>query len=200
MNRGEVVGLINLAIEDGNTPVVHPNGFIQLKLSDGRRMHFWDPSIPRQKVATPIHDHIFDMHSLIVAGSILHREVRPIQEDDGFFDIYEAVSVRDAETVLTATGTRARVDCCPWLEFGPGDEYDFPAGKFHETSDRLAPAISIITKGKEFKDMNPCVLVPHGVVPDNEFTRDSYTLIKLLDTISLITNKLLPKNIVVNTH
>ena len=197
MERGEVVGLINLAIEDGHVPVVHPNGFIQLKLPDNRRMHFWDKSIPRQKTASPIHDHVFDMDSEIVAGTLLHCEIRVHSEPDGFYDLYEAVTVEGVETKLVPLQNRVRADYGEWQEFHAGDEYMFPAGRFHETSDRLGPAISIITKGQTFTTFNPRVLVKHGEKPDNDFERGSFTLVKLLDTISRITSELFPKNNVV---
>lgn len=193
MNRGEVVGLINLAIEDGNTPVVHPNGFLQLKLSDGRRIHFWDREIPRQKVPTLIHDHVFDMSSKIIAGTLLHCQIRVHQEPEGYFDQYEAITIEGVQTELVNTGLRVRADYGEWQEFHAGDEYIFPAGRFHETSDRLGPCISIITKGKTFKTINPRVLVKHGETPDNDFERGAFTLVKLLDTISRITSELLPQ-------
>lgn len=193
MERGEVIGLINMAIEDGNVPVVHPNGFIQLKLSDGRRMHFWDKQIPRQTVPTLIHEHIFDMHSEIVAGVLLHCEVRVHEDDNGFYDIYEAKTVEGVQTTLVNTGHRCRADHGQWQKFFAGDDYLFPAGQFHETSDRLGPCISIITKQWTAKNMDPCVLVEHGKAPDNEFDRRDFTLVKLLDTISRITSELLPK-------
>lgn len=198
MERSEVIGLINLAINDGETPVVHPNGFIQLKLSDGRRMHFWDSSIPRQKVPTLIHDHAFDMQSEIVAGTLLHREVKVHDEEDGYYDVYEAVTVEGVETKLVKAGHRARADMQSWLTFTAGDVYDFPAGNFHETSDREGPCISIITKGQTFA-VNPVVLVKHGDTPDNDFRR-SFDLLKLVSTIDLITNKLFPKSVVKRIH
>lgn len=192
MNRIEVKSLISEALLAGNTPIIHPNGFAQLKLCDGRRMHFWHPMIPRQEVKTPIHDHIFDMHSEIIAGSILHCEVSVLEMEDGYYSIYEAKAVRDAETKLVNTGHRCKANHGPWQEFSAGDEYDFPAGSFHETSDRLGPAISIITKGKEFPEMNPCVLVPADQEPDNAFTRDSFEAIAVIGMIDRVTDLLFP--------
>jgi hypothetical protein len=43
--------------DSDNYPRVHGNGFIQLDLPDGKRLHVWDEDIPRQKVNTSMHDH-----------------------------------------------------------------------------------------------------------------------------------------------
>lgn len=41
-------------------PRVHPNGFIQLDISETDRLHVWHPSLPyRQKTFSPVHNHIF---------------------------------------------------------------------------------------------------------------------------------------------
>src|SRR4051812_43978314 len=51
-------------------PRVHPNGFIQLDLKPGLRLHVWDVQIKAQEPPTPVHDHIFDMRSQVLLGQI----------------------------------------------------------------------------------------------------------------------------------
>ncbi|HEY9713851.1 MAG TPA: hypothetical protein V6C72_10300 [Chroococcales cyanobacterium] len=158
---------------EGSAPTIHPNGFIQLKLTNDRRMHFWHPEIPRQKVGSPIHDHIFDMASVILLGTLFHREVHIQPDRDGYYVIWEAVPVRDTETELVSTGERVRADHGPEQELKPGDHYFFEAFCFHLTRDAV-PAVSIIRKRQEFEGRRPRVLVPAGQKPDNDFTRDSF--------------------------
>jgi len=57
---------------DGGRPRVHGNGFVQLDLTERSRLHIWgDPRIPKQKVATPIHDHVFGFESTIIVGRVI---------------------------------------------------------------------------------------------------------------------------------
>lgn len=158
---------------EGPAPTIHPNGFIQLKLTGGRRMHFWHPEIPRQKVGSPIHDHIFDMESEILLGKLFHREVFTQPDEQGYYVVWAAVPVRDTETTLESTGVRVRADQGPEQELKPGDHYFFEAFRYHLTRDAV-PAVSVILKKQEYKDHRPRVLVPAGQKPDNSFTRDSF--------------------------
>lgn len=62
-------------VNSGEVPRLHPNGFIQLNLNRAGtcRLHIWSPNITPdmvQKTRHPIHDHIFDMESTILLGSM----------------------------------------------------------------------------------------------------------------------------------
>lgn len=157
---------------EGSPPTIHPNGFIQLKLTEGRRMHFWHPEIPRQKVGSPIHDHIFEMSSEILLGTLYHCQIDALPDHNGYYMIWRAEPVRDTETTLVSTGERVRADRLPEQQLDPGDSYLFPAFTFHLTRDAM-PAVSVITKTQEF-DGKPRVLVRAGEQPDNSFVRDSF--------------------------
>ncbi len=52
---------------------VHGNGFIQIDISSLTRVHvFGHPLIPRQLTPTPIHDHRFGFHSMVLAGCLVN--------------------------------------------------------------------------------------------------------------------------------
>lgn len=168
----DVLRMIREERDLNRDPVIHPNGFIQLWMHDGRRMHFWHPEIPRQKVASPIHDHIFDMWSEVLLGRLVHTEVETILDSDGYYNVWVVRSTRDSETVLENTGRRVRAEYKPSQILMAGDHYAFPAESFHVTRDSN-PCVSIITKGKTYPG-SPRVLVPYGTEPDNEFERDAF--------------------------
>jgi hypothetical protein len=169
---GRQIEVLRIMREDreGSAPTIHPNGFIQLKLTNGRRMHFWHPEIPRQGYR--IHDHVFEMASEILLGKLYHREISVVTDSEGFYMIWEAVPVRDSETELVSKGERVQADHLVEQELKPGDHYFSPAFNFHLIRD-VAPAVSVISKGQEF-DRRPRVLVPAGQKPDNSFTRDDF--------------------------
>ena len=54
-------------------PRVHGNGFIQCDLPHRKRLHIWGhPAIPRQKVSSPIHDHVFSFASIVLVGRLVN--------------------------------------------------------------------------------------------------------------------------------
>ena len=60
---------------EGFAPIVHGNGFLIVPLdgSNRRRVHIWGhPGLPRQKVATPIHNHRFNFISTCLAGRVFN--------------------------------------------------------------------------------------------------------------------------------
>src|SRR3546814_5268128 len=93
--------------ERGGRPRVHGNGFIQLDLTERGRLHIWgDPRIPRQKTATPIHDHVFGFESTVVVGRLVNLVFSIVYCESGGFEVY-APSIREGEdTVLGPTGHR----------------------------------------------------------------------------------------------
>ncbi len=67
----------------GKVPRVHGNGFIQLDLTDRTRLHVWHPSVPRQKVATQIHDHVFSFESCCIVGRLINVVYKFIELSPG---------------------------------------------------------------------------------------------------------------------
>ena len=76
MNKSVLRELVSRIRVDYNKPRVHPNGFIQLDLNQdaSMRLHVWpdesEGHVPCQETKTTIHDHKFDMQSMIVYGSL----------------------------------------------------------------------------------------------------------------------------------
>src|SRR5579863_7289598 len=56
----------------GTEPYWFGLGFIQLKLNDTARMHFWLPEIPHPE-REEIHNHRYDFSSIVLAGHLLHE-------------------------------------------------------------------------------------------------------------------------------
>jgi hypothetical protein len=165
----------------GNTPRVHPNGFVQLDLEDssgggvpgaGGRFHVWpdNDSLPRQETVNTIHDHKFDMRSEIVCGLL-----GQVRYDVGLagvnlpWEIYVAKYSCRHQSVLHASGVRVNVHACPVTFYGPGEVYVQPAGTFHDTQAR-GLAATIMTKTGEHEH-DPRVLCLVGQPPDNSFIR-----------------------------
>src|SRR5580765_3414507 len=87
---------LKLEVENGRRsglrPRIHGNGFVQLDLTERRRLHVWgDSRIPRRLVPSQIHDHTFSFTSEIVIGQLVHRTIGVQFDPSGAYDLYKAV-------------------------------------------------------------------------------------------------------------
>lgn len=166
----------------GNSPRVHPNGFIQLDFPEpGRRLHIWPKEILGlgQDSESPIHDHIFAMQSTIMRGSLtqlryqldLNHGGRPTHE------IFMASYLKQSESVLKPTGVMGILlhDVTHHEALVEGEIYYQPPFTFHDTQPGRTPLVTIMQKSMIHDEHNPRVLVPVGEDVDNEFKRDKYS-------------------------
>lgn len=156
-----------------NEPRVHGNGFLQLDLPDGRRLHVWDESLPKQKVSSSIHDHAFAFKSTVLTGELTHVVYDAFPNPAGGYDVLAPVRTEGTEdTKLEPTGERMMV----FEEFRKtiraGGTYRFEPQKFHDTICNTLTA-TIIEKLYRL-DVEPRILIPHGESPDNEFDREAF--------------------------
>jgi hypothetical protein len=184
--------------EDGGGNIrIHPNGFIQLDLQPTEeswrashhgghsganlRLHIWNPpgfKLPRQGTINEVHTHVFDMHSSVVRGKMeqhiytfaygsewhIHRHNNPP------FKLYRAVyGAASANSRLEYTGLMgALIEDFHW-GVHQGQTYTQPAFTFHD-SDARDCVVTVMEK-TQVHEGDAYVLVPEGIVPDNDFDR-----------------------------
>lgn len=165
--------------QNWDRPRVHGNGFIQLDLDKTHRLHIWgDPRIPRQTVATHIHDHVFSFFSDILVGRLLqvryHLNTARVQ---GSYKIYAPRIRKDEDTILEPTElptVNVVAETPVLIAAGTNSRgYYMPAFQFHETF-TTGPAATLIVKEDPrlfVENATPRVLVPVGQEPDNVFNR-----------------------------
>lgn len=161
-------------------PRVHPNGFIQLDLTENLRLHVWHPSLPyRQRTYHPIHDHVFGLISNVYSGRLIHVQYGTEPDPFGSHIIWNVQAIEGGEeSVLRPRDSqRLRLYELHTDVIQPGEEYSFGAWAFHET---LAnePTLTIMEKfGNTLRtgvnSHGASVLVPYGVEPDNDFQRSA---------------------------
>lgn len=179
---------LKLAMEKREVrPRVHGNGFIQLDLSQSKRLHiFGDPMIPCQVTPTPVHDHTFGFTSQILSGELTNVWYDVEDSKDGTHNVYQA-RVRDREdTVLENTGRVVRLIERDRKTFRAGESYEMLPGDFHETLIN-GRTVTIITKdGPSLSQggSSPRVLVSVGSKPDNDFNRYAESPETLWDIIT----------------
>lgn len=157
----------------GNRPRVHGNGFIQLDLPNGSRLHVWDDDIPRQSVNTSKHDHAFGFESRVICGTLINIEYEIRKSPTGFYVVHIPQRKEGTEdTKLVSTGERVVLRVVGHRKYSAGQSYKFKPLVFHDTWHNGTTA-TIMTKTTRL-DVEPRVLVPLGQEPDNDFDRDAF--------------------------
>jgi len=159
----------------GSSPRVHGNGFVQLDLEEGQRMHiFGDARVRPQLRPSTIHDHTLSFKSRVYKGQLVHRTVEVYYAAMGPYRMYRAVTNGKGEDrrLESAGHPRNRFHAIISGEhvIREGETYNFSAGRFHET---LAPwlCVTVVNKTEQTGTTAPRVLVPHDISPDEGFNR-----------------------------
>jgi hypothetical protein len=159
--------------DSGNLPRVHGNGFVQLDLPDGRRLHVWDNGVPRQAVNSSVHDHAFGFTSHVICGILQNVVYDIVPSDYGQYVVHVPWRRPGTEdTKLTNTGERVNLVTEDVQTLPAGKSYSFSPGVFHDTF-HIGTTATIMTKTERW-NADPRVLVPFGSKPDNEFDRDGF--------------------------
>jgi hypothetical protein len=160
----------------GARPRLHPNGFVQLNLlgegggGSPARLHVfpWPLLRPSEESNTPCHDHIFDMHSEVILGSVEQVEFA-VALSHGASPTHEIWSVRTDGLNRDGAPGPTGVLVEAWLdqssEFEAGCGYSQRAFTFHETR-WYGMAATVMTKRRVYQDFSPRILVPVGIGHD----------------------------------
>jgi hypothetical protein len=164
----------------GMIPRVHPNGFIQLDLTEDARtrLHVWpDTPLVAQKshLYHMVHDHKFVMTSTVLCGRIdnlTYVMSLPFRDD---YLVYEGNYANRHDSVLVKTGLKgvlvAREVSSHMPNFNP--TYRLPAQVLHATFAHGLTA-TVMQSGGALMSYKPRVIVPKGVIVDNDYDRHSY--------------------------
>lgn len=198
-------------------PRVHGNGFIQLDLPDGSRLNFWGhPNIPRQKVKTDIHDHVFSFSSELLWGTITHFQFAVATPNmstnseeflnwglDPDFEVYHPEARHGEDTRLIKSGRQVQImnvhnqvlsTVLHSYRDSPKNYY-LEAGRLHRVVPREESITHLRKVKSPFDNQVPdkaTVLIKTGEEPDNEFDRhgfDECMLWDIIETMLITMNK-----------
>lgn len=117
----------------------HGIGCIQAYVQQGNneeyRIHIWHPKAKRDGIVDrgDIHDHRFDLTSIVLLGSIEHTEMGVWGSPNGDYDMYSVVHHRaDPGARYQKIEGRYRLNPLGGDMF-PGTTYTFDKGAFHRT-------------------------------------------------------------------
>jgi hypothetical protein len=80
--------LRDLAAKYESKPYWFGLGFMQLKLNDSERMHFWLPDLPAIE-RDEVHNHRYDFYSRVLAGMLIHETFQVNYDLNGDFELFE---------------------------------------------------------------------------------------------------------------
>jgi hypothetical protein len=118
---------------------LHGLGFIQVKLSDTRRMHVWHPDLPRRACFehSAMHNHRFSFRSTVLVGTQVNRRFNVIEWQGNGVGAYDRVSHDGPRSEkggrLSFVDGSATVSPLPDEHYVPGQSYEMPILQYHET-------------------------------------------------------------------
>ncbi len=163
----------------------HGIGVIQAYIREGGgdevRIHVWHPDLVRPGIADhgDIHDHRFDLHSVVLHGTLQHEEFHTEPDPDGPWRVHQITHARQNPTgefrdnvhhvvpgPLSPTAVRVTAVSATY-EFGPADWYAFRRGHFHRS--RASELVVTVATKTDQVDAGARVLSRHGSAPVNAF-------------------------------
>jgi hypothetical protein len=190
----------------GGNPRIHPNGFIQLDLDPvadswhdshqkghsgaKRRLHIWNPpgiELPHQGTVNEVHDHVFDMHSNVIKGTLW--QCLYIFDLEGDAEIaepthqkYQAVYAKSSDSRLEPTGEKGWLRQTHRFPITALSGYEQPAFTLHD-SEPEGCVVTVMSKTAVY-DGEATVICPIDTPPDNSFDRASaMPIYKIWDAI-----------------
>lgn len=171
----------------GNRPRVHPNGFIQLNVLPDLRINVWPERLPLGHPGRvhPIHDHSFDLFSVIMVGKLTNitYELRQERWASPTHMLWQARKIDDINTQLVPIhSAKGDIRVLKMETFTPGQEYALTRNILH---DSLPHGLTMTLMWASDPDpvYAPKVAVPLAVKPMNDFRRDAFPEDMLWDTI-----------------
>lgn len=123
---------------ESTSGIWHPLGFIVLKPHGNHeqlRLHIW-PSGERHHAnpCWPIHDHVWDMQSFVLCGSLTNHVVAPIFDLEGSHQIYRVRYFDACTSALEAEGAAVSLRELDEKVIHASEFYSVPRDVFHRTT------------------------------------------------------------------
>ena len=164
-------------------PRVHNNGFIQLDLSQRRRLHVWHFDIPENPENAPFHDHVFGFRSWALVGKLTNI-IYELDFNKRDFEIYTPRITKGCDSALEPTGKFCGIKPKTTNVIAPKgnsdnlpDSYGIEPFEFHGTF-VSEPTVTVIDKTAPTLAQNPTgprprVLMPVGNKPNSSYSQYS---------------------------
>jgi hypothetical protein len=163
---------------------IHPLGFFHLAEDVGPdarlRVHVWPRgwTVSDEQVGGEIHDHVFDLRSLVLAGSIKNEVFEAVEDRNGKFRLLNIEYGRDTSRV-GLSGPAVRLEELSDCVHTSGEVYSVRAGVFHRSSAKETPAITLVLAASPSMGKHPLVALAAGHPPPSAFMRRNLNSVEL---------------------
>lgn len=141
------------AIEQGADEISctrHPLGFLHLELTplvevdqgERFRLHYWPNAGTNADAIGSLHDHVWHLSSIVAAGHLQDRTLRPILDDSGDYDGIR-ITYSDKGNSFRPIG-RFSLSFERELTVRPGSIYRVPARVIHDSAVLEAPSVTFV--------------------------------------------------------
>ncbi len=134
----------------GAVPYFFGLGFIQLKLTDSQRMHFYHPDLKAISGKEEVHNHRYDFTSNVLVGEFSHTVWEFIHDPEGDHEKVLVSCKPDAPADPTPIGC-GRIRHSGFYTLAAGSSYRFPATQFHDVF--AQKAVTFLTRGPIMADI-----------------------------------------------
>ena len=126
-------------------------GFIQLKLDDSWRMHFWHPMLSAVVGEEELHDHRYDFRSYVLHGKTTHEVFEFVPDELGGDHGMYRVSCKPDDPREPEPAGRGRVVPAGSYTMVAGSVYEFPHDQFHRIE--ASECITLVFRREIVKDL-----------------------------------------------
>lgn len=169
----------------------HPLGFFYAveKLDDSAtlRYHLWPEnwSVPPDQMNGEIHDHIFELNSVVLSGAMRHETFSFVPSNKGNREILRVVYSGETSK-LRRSGERGELKDISNEIYQPGTVYRVPAGTIHRAEALKSPAATLVLAISESNPPDPRVIIEYGHSIPPGFSRTKLQGADLLSARSIL--------------
>lgn len=146
--------------------ILHPLGFYFIRLAEqGKttiRLHYW-PANHREKgtAITPYHDHVWDLCSCVLAGTLENVLLQLDSDEHGDFQVAVINQSGNVDEVVPAP-TRVRIRVQSSQRYSAGEFYEIRPRVFHYTNVQPEDAVLTVVQSRVVVEGGPRTLMPVG--------------------------------------
>lgn len=160
----------------GTIPRLHPNGFIQLDLRDGLRLHAWPGApLPLPISCLPIRDQAYGFRSTVRCGALRNIVYATAPDPDGDYLLWQVrhwTAQRRTSLPLLGDDARYLLKVVSDETYGPGRTYRMQPFVFHAT-EVVGKAWAVVEIDAHDSRRSARIAAPIGQVPDADDRREA---------------------------
>lgn len=145
--------------------VWHPLGFMYIKLLKSERhslrLHIWTQEQPLySQVMSPIHNHIWNLQSYVLCGTIINHSVQIDFKPDVYTHRIYKITYNNNLNILTPTSTLVAYKIISSARFHSGERYTVASGDFHLTETAGKRTVATLVLSEDVESVPPQSLGP----------------------------------------